>query len=122
MNKWHILIVEDEQDGQEIAENLLGHFGIKTDMASTAEEALNLLAVNHYTAAVIDLMLPGMDGLELARTIRSNSETTNLPCIAVTAYHSSTMRRQASEAGYDGFYPKPLDYSGFIEELNRICQ
>lgn len=122
MNNSHILVVEDEQDGREIAESLLGHFGIKTDVASTAEEALKLLATNHYTAAVIDLMLPGMDGLQLARAIRGNPQTAALPCIAITAYHSGTMRRQAGEAGYDGFYPKPLDYSGFIEELNRICQ
>src|SRR5215468_527515 len=120
MNNWHILIVEDEQDGREIAESLLGYFDIKTDLASTAEEALELLSTNHYTAAVIDLMLPGMDGLDLVRAIRSKAETASLPCVAVTAYHSSTTRRQAGEAGFNGFYPKPLDYSGFIEELNRI--
>src|SRR5215475_5219278 len=122
MNDWHILIVEDEQDGQEIATALLGYFGIKTDLASSAEQALDLLANTHYTAAVIDLMLPGMDGLELSRIIRSTDQISELPCIAVTAYHSSTVRKQAADAGYDGFYPKPLDYEGFIEELTRICQ
>lgn len=122
METWHILIVEDEQDGREIAAGLLGHFGIKTDLASTAEEALDLLTMNRYTAAVIDLMLPGMDGLALVDKIRNSAQFATLPCIAVTAYHSSTMRRKAGEAGYDGFYPKPLDYDGFIEELDRICQ
>ena len=122
MDNWNILIVEDEQDGREIAVGLLQYFGIQADLASTAEEALNLLERKRYTAAVIDLMLPGMDGLALSREIRSNAATSDLPCLAVTAYHSSTIKRQAGEAGYDGFYPKPLDYEGFIKELSRICQ
>ncbi|SRR5258706_8054713 len=122
MDNWRILIVEDEQDGQEIASGLLGYFGIQTDLASTGEEALNLLANVHYTAAVIDLMLPGMDGMTLVRAIRGDAKISELPCIAVTAYHSSKVKKQARDAGFDGFYPKPLDYEGFIEELNRICQ
>jgi len=121
MDNWHILIVEDERDGQEIATGLLEYFDITTDIASTAEQALKLLSTKQYTAAVIDLMLPGMDGLALAQAIRSNANTANLPCIAVTAYHSSTIKRQAAEAGYDAFYPKPLDNEGFIEQLSRIC-
>jgi two-component system, sensor histidine kinase and response regulator len=122
MVNWHILVVEDEKDGQEIASNLLGYFGVVTDLASSAEEALDLLDSSPYTAAVIDLMLPGMDGFELSRIIRANPYIANLPCIAVTAYHSSTIRKQALEAGYNGFYPKPLDYEGFIEELRRIIE
>ena len=122
MNRWHVLVVEDEQDGREIAEELLNHFGITSDLASTAEQALDLLDQNQYTVAVIDLMLPGMDGLTLARMIRGNANTANLPCLAVTAHQSSTIKKLAYEAGYNGFYPKPLDYDGFIEELTRVCQ
>jgi CheY-like chemotaxis protein len=120
MNDWRVLVVEDLQDGQEIARNLLGYFGIATDLASTAEEALALLDANAYNAAVIDLALPGMDGFELSQIIRSSPLTAHLPCMAVTAYHSSAIRKQVLEVGFDGFYPKPLDYEGFIDELKRI--
>ncbi len=122
INEWHILVVEDEQDGREIAATLLSHFGITTDLASTAEQALDLLDQKQYTAAVIDLMLPGMDGLTLSRMMRGNAKTADLPSMAVTAHQSSTIKKQAFEAGYDGYYPKPLDYDGFIQELTRVCQ
>ncbi len=119
-NDKHILVVEDEPDGREIISALLNHFGVNADLAPDGEQALDLLADHHYDAAVIDLMLPGIDGLELIQVIRSTPHIAALPCIAVTAYHTSKIKKDAKDAGYNAFYPKPLDDSAFFAELTRI--
>src|SRR4051812_453089 len=113
---WRILIVEDEPDGQEVAVGILGTVDIVADVAGTAEEALDLLEQRSYTAALIDLALPHMDGLTLLKTIRSNPATTSLPCIAYTAYHSSLVKKQALEAGCNAYLTKPIDDKHFIKE------
>jgi CheY-like chemotaxis protein len=118
-NGWHILIVEDEPDGQEVIAGLLGQFDIAADAVSTAEEALDRLARQGYTAAVIDLALPHMDGLTLLKAIRNNPTTANLPCIVCTAYHSSLVKRQAIEAGCNAYLTKPLDDHYFVKEIGK---
>lgn len=117
---WRILIVEDEPDGQEVAAGILGNFNIATDVVGTAEDALQLLAQQTYTAAIIDLALPYMDGLALLRTIRSNPTTTDLPCVAYTAYHSSLVKKQALEAGCNAYLTKPVDDQHLVTELTRV--
>jgi CheY-like chemotaxis protein len=118
-NGWHILIVEDEPDGQEVMAGLLGQFKIAADAVGTAEEALDRLSQYDYTAAVIDLELPRMDGLALLKAIRNNPTTANLPCIVCTAYHSSLVKRQAIEAGCNAYLTKPLDDQFFVNEIGR---
>jgi CheY-like chemotaxis protein len=119
-DQWHILVVEDEPDGQEVALELLKTHNIRTDIAATAEEALDLLKLQSYTAAIIDLALPQMDGLELLRAIRSNPAIQGMPCIAYTAYHSSLVKKQAIEAGCNAYLTKPVDDQRFVIELSRI--
>ena len=120
MAEWTALIVEDEPDGQLVIAGILEFFNVATDSVSTAEDALQSLAAHHYQAAIIDLALPGMDGLELVRTIRQNPATANLPCIAVTAYHMSSVKQQALDSGFDAYFAKPIDDTIFVRELNRI--
>jgi len=61
-----------------------------------------------------------MDGLSLVREIRSNSDTSSLPCVAITAYHTSTVKQQTIDAGFDAYFSKPLDDTSFIRELTRL--
>jgi CheY-like chemotaxis protein len=118
--RWSVLVVEDEPDGQEVVAGILGHFNIQTDLVTSGEEALTCLAEHHYDAAIIDLALPGINGIELLRQIRRNPETTLLPCVAVTAYHSAMVKKQALEAGCNAFVAKPLDDRYFVSELERV--
>jgi len=120
MNEWRVLIVEDEIDGQEVVEAILGYFNISADAVGTAEDALHLLSQNQYTAAVIDLGLPVMDGIELVTTMRNDSANAQIPCIAITAFHSSQLKQQALAAGFDAYFAKPLDDTSFVRELDRI--
>jgi len=118
--QWSILVVEDEVDGQEVVSSLLSNFNITTETAFTAEEALKLLKHKNYTCAVIDLALPGMDGLSLVKRIRENPATAHIPCVALTAFHSSQVRQQAIAAGFNGYFPKPLEEMSFVRELQHL--
>ena len=120
MNNWHILIVEDEPDGQVVVSTMLDYFNVTTDVVDTAEEALRFLEQSQYTAVVIDLALPGMDGIDLISAIRDTAEIADIPCIAITAYHTTAVKQQALEAGFDAYLAKPLDDTSFVRELDRI--
>jgi CheY-like chemotaxis protein len=119
---WLILVVEDEADGQEVVSGILGYMNIASEAVVTAEEALRRLAQREYTAMIIDLALPGMNGWSLLKEIRGNPRTAQMPCIAITAYHSAGVRQQAAEAGFDAYFPKPLEHTVFLREVTRIIQ
>ncbi|HEX2908243.1 MAG TPA: response regulator [Phototrophicaceae bacterium] len=120
MKNRRFLIVEDEPDGQDVVKRLLACFKVAADAAGNAEEALTLLALHQYDAAIIDLGLPGMDGMELLQAIRQNPTTANLPCVAITAYHTSVVKQSALHAGFDAYFAKPIEDTSFIRELDRI--
>ena len=122
VTEWRILVVEDEPDGQEVVSNLLGNFNISTETAFTAEEALKLLAQKTYTGIVIDLNLPGMDGVTLVKRIRENPATAKVPCMAMTAFHNSQVRQQAIAAGFNAYFAKPVDEIYFVRELRHIVE
>src|SRR5262245_25614308 len=115
-----ILIVEDEPDVQEVVVQLLGHYGVNTDRANDAEEALALLNQESYDAALIDLALPGMNGFDLLKKVRAQSQWSGMRCIAFTAFHSSGVRKQVMDAGFDGYFAKPLDTQVFVHDLIAI--
>lgn len=120
MNSWYVLVVEDDPDGQEVVTRMLQHHGIPAVMADTGEAAIEQLNNVQFTAAVIDLALPGIDGWEVLKAIRQNASTTHLPCVAVTAFHSADVAVKAIQAGFDAYFPKPLDATSFVRELQRV--
>jgi CheY-like chemotaxis protein len=89
VSNWHVLVVEDDPDGQEVVTRMLRHHQITTDVVDNAEDALALLARQQYTLAVVDLALPTTDGWTLLEQIKANPAYKNMPCIAVTAFHSA---------------------------------
>lgn len=119
-SNWNILVVEDEPDGQLVVSGILGYFNVSVTSVATAEEALEQLQSQAFTAAIIDLNLPGMDGIMLIKQIRKTSELRDLRCVAITAYHTSAVKAQAIESGFDAYFPKPLDDTMFIRELERL--
>ncbi|MBL8162605.1 MAG: response regulator [Anaerolineae bacterium] len=116
MADWKILLVEDDPDGQQVVERMLRHNRIEVNTVGSAEDALDALATGEqYTAAILDLALPGMDGWTLLGRIQRD---TNMPCVAITAYHSADLAVKAIKAGFVAYFPKPLDMS-FVRELQR---
>ena len=115
-----LLVVEDELDGQELVARLLGQVNVEVELAGTAEEAWSLLNERTYAGVIIDLALPGKDGLQLIREIRGDAHLRNLPCIAITAYHTPELRQQCVQAGFEAYYPKPLNRTLFLQSIDDL--
>lgn len=116
----HFLIVEDDEYNIRVIDTILKHSHAHTHIARTAEEALDILQHQQFTALLIDLALPGMDGWEFLEQVRQRPDGQDIPCIAITAYHDSRVEREAKEAGFNGYFPKPLDMKTFVEQLTSI--
>jgi CheY-like chemotaxis protein len=119
---WNILIVEDDPDGQEVVATILQHMNIPLELAANAEEAEEQLfnSGKQFNAVIIDLALPGKDGWELLSDIQANPSTANIPCIAVTAHHTSKLREDALTAGFTAYFSKPIDATSFARGLESV--
>jgi two-component system cell cycle response regulator DivK len=119
---WHALVVEDEIDGMELVRDWLTYYGIQSTAAHNAEQALVILETLVPTVMIIDLELPGMDGWSLLRAIQQDSQLSGVPCVAITAYHTNELARQAVSAGFNSYLSKPLEIKSFIHELQRVVE
>lgn len=116
-----VLIVEDDPDGQELVARMLIRANIPVEIAGTAEDALQLLSPTEHMAVVIDLALPGMDGFELLGRIRNDRSLAALPCVAITAYHTPSLKQRVMSEGFDAYFPKPLDDIRFLRTVKEIA-
>lgn len=115
-----VLVVEDDPDGQELVARMLFRSNIPVEVAGTAEDALQLLSPTEHVVVVIDLALPGIDGFELLRQIRANETLRHLPCVAITAFHTPSLKQRALQDGFDFYFSKPLDDTRFIRSLRQF--
>ncbi|MBU6452366.1 MAG: response regulator [Cyanobacteria bacterium REEB67] len=116
MNSRTILVVEDNLTSQYILKQLLAKFGYRAQIASSAEEALASAAYTRYDAVLMDLMLPGMDGIECAKRMREMDKHKDVytPIIALTAMMDQ--REACIKAGMDDYLNKPYD----IKDLRKM--
>jgi two-component system cell cycle response regulator/two-component system cell cycle response regulator DivK len=117
---WKILIVEDEVDSLELMQTILGYQGVNTTGVQTAEEALMILNELKPTLILVDLALPAMDGWGFLRQLQVNPASKGIPKVAVTAYHTPIIAAKAIAAGFDAFFPKPIDAVTFVDDLEAI--
>lgn len=120
ISQWEILIVEDEPNSMEMMKELLTHYRIRSYAAYSAEAALELMRTIHPTLVIVDLALPKMDGWELLQALRSNPATAGIPAVAVTGYDSESVAQQTLRAGFEAYFPKPVNASLFMKELVRL--
>ena len=71
---------------------------------------------------VIDLALPVMNGWGLLRAIQEDRRLAEVPCVAMTAYHSAEVARKAIEVGFAGYFAKPIDVGSFVQDLIKILR
>jgi two-component system cell cycle response regulator DivK len=117
---WNVMVVEDEEDSMELVQGLLHHHGIRCFGATSGEEALQMLETERPTLIIIDLALPGIDGWGLLSQLKGNRALSNVPRVAITAYHTAEVANQAIEKGFDAYFAKPLDATSFVRELQGI--
>jgi len=117
-----IMIVEDNENAREMLQSLLELEGHDVQSAADAHEALELMELSPPDVALVDIGLPDIDGFELARRLRANSQYDSVFLIALTGYGQPEDRRAATEAGFDAHLVKPLDMDAFCRLLRDGCR
>lgn len=104
-----ILIVDDNPANLKLAHVVLASAGYQITTAADAEEALDRLTALHPDLILMDLQLPGMDGLELTQRLKADPATRDIVIVAMTAYAMKGDAARAAAAGCDGYIAKPID-------------
>ena len=110
MAKAKILYVEDHQGNIYVMENRLKRWGYEAVVAMDGQSALAMARTHKPDLILMDIQLPGIDGLEATRQIKADPETKDIPVIAVSAFAMYDDRDKALAAGCDGYYSKPVDF------------
>ncbi len=113
-----ILLIEDDPTNMELAADLLEAGGFTVFRAATAEEGLRLAAREKPDLVLMDIALPGMDGLEATRRLKNDPATAGIPVVAVSASVMGCDHEAAMEAGCSGFITKPLDTRRFVKTIS----
>src|SRR5690606_30927253 len=119
VSNWSVLIIEDDPSSLDILAQILEHNNMRVDSASSGEAALELLAENRYDLAIIDLALPGIDGWQLQQEIQQMPDAKNTLCIALTAFYTPHLAKEAKDAGFTAAFPKPITQS-LVTSLQRL--
>ncbi len=114
-----ILVVEDNPQNYELAEFLLEDAGFAVRRAADAGELRRALASGLPDLVLMDIQLPGVDGLSLVSEIRALSEAGALPIVALTAHAMRGDRERFLAAGCDGYISKPIDVATFAGEVEK---
>jgi CheY-like chemotaxis protein len=108
-----ILVVEDNPANQLLTAALLEREGYEVDLASTSGEALERLRIRKPDLILMDIQLPGHDGLFVTRQLKADPATANIPIVALTAHAMAGDREQAMAVGCAGYISKPIDTRRF---------
>ncbi|HMF86852.1 MAG TPA: response regulator, partial [Gemmatimonadaceae bacterium] len=117
-----VLIVDDERANRDLLKVMLAPEGLLLLTASSGEEALALLAHQAPDLILLDVMMPGMDGYEVAGKIKGNPATSSVPIIMVTAMDDHKARLLGLNAGVEDFLTKPLDRAELRVRVNNLLK
>ncbi len=117
-----ILVVDDERDNRELLEVILGWEGFVILMAASGEEALAIVAEQPLDLILLDVMMPGMNGYELAAKIKGGPATKSIPILIITALADRDARIRALSAGADDFLAKPLDRAELVARVRNLLR
>jgi len=116
-----VLIVEDNEKNMKLFRDVLQATGYSTLEATTGEEAIELALSQAPALVLMDVQLPGIDGVEALERLRQNERTVSIPVLALTAQAMSGDRERFLEAGFDGYLAKPVDVRELIQAVREHC-
>jgi len=117
-----ILIVEDNEKNLKLVRDVLQFKGYRTLEAETAEDGLALAQSHRPNVILMDIQLPGIDGVEALRRLRAEPGTASIPVIALTAFAMKDDRERFLDAGFDGYIDKPINVKEFPEQVRQFCE
>jgi two-component system cell cycle response regulator DivK len=113
------MIVEDNELNMKLFHDLLDAHGYRTLQTRTGMEALRLAREQRPDLILMDIQLPGMDGLTATRHLKADPTTRDIPVLAVTSYAMKGDEAKALEAGCSGYVTKPIDKRVFLEAVAK---
>lgn len=114
-----ILAIDDSRTNLNVIGERLTQFGYLTALADNGEEALDLIAARGFDLVLLDLVMPGMSGLQVLAELRSRVDTVDLPVIVLTGRSDAEAAVQALAAGADDHVAKPFDFDVLHARLER---
>ena len=115
-----ILIIEDNEKNRKLVRDVLQVKDYKTIESETAEEGLKLALEKSPALILMDIQLPGMDGITALKQLRADPKTKGIPVIAITASAMTHNRQTMLAEGFDGYQTKPITLKDFLEEVRRV--
>jgi two-component system, cell cycle response regulator DivK len=117
-----ILIVEDNEKNLKLVRDVLQVKGYETIEAVTGEEGVALARERNPDLILMDIQLPGINGIDALKTLRADPATARIPAIAVTASVMQQDRKLITEAGFDAYLGKPIDLREFLATVKKILE
>ena len=117
-----ILIIEDNEKNRKLCRDVLNVKGYQTIESETAEEGLKLAREKKPNLVLMDIQLPGIDGITALKQLRADPETAHIPVIAITASAMTHNRTTMLAEGFDGYQTKPITLKDFLAELERVLE
>jgi two-component system cell cycle response regulator DivK len=115
-----ILLVEDNEKNRKLAHDVLVHQGYRVVDAESAEDALRLAHAQPPRLILMDIHLPGMNGIEALQRLRADPATSAIPVMAVTASAMTHDRAKIMAAGFDGYQSKPISVKPFLAAVREL--
>jgi two-component system cell cycle response regulator DivK len=114
-----VLVVVDNILNMELVLEVLGVLGFEAKGAEDGKEALGVIEKEHYDLILMDIELPGMNGIEVRDMIKRKPSYEKVPVIALTAYAMKGDKERFIASGFDDYMAKPLDVAEFIKKLDK---
>lgn len=118
----NVLVIEDHPGQLKLANHVLTAAGHEVTGVVAAEEAFLAIKESRPEIILLDLILPGMDGLALAGRLKADPETADIPIVAVTAFPEEYSRETALNAGCDAYLIKPISTRTLPDDLTTIVR
>ena len=115
-----ILIIEDNEKNRKLCRDVLQVKGYRTIESETAEGGLDLARSESPALILMDIQLPGMDGITALKQLRADPVTKSIPTIAITASAMTHSRQTMLAEGFDGYQTKPIGLKDFLGEVERV--
>ena len=115
-----ILVVEDNEKNRKLVRDVLQFKGYKTVEAVTAEEGIQLARAERPDLILMDIQLPGMDGMTALSHLKADPATAGIPVIALTASAMTEDREKILATGFDGYMTKPINVKEFTEVVRQM--
>jgi CheY-like chemotaxis protein len=117
-----ILVVEDNEINMYLSCRILKSSGYEVIEARTGEEGVELAIKEKPDLIIMDIQLPGIDGLEATKRIRESEADSKVPIIALTSYAMAGDRKKALKAGCTGYIEKPINPETFMDEIKKFLE